>query len=901
MQGREIRTRFMDYFAAQGHTRVPSSALVPADDPTLLFTNAGMVQFKDVFTGRQSRGYSRAATVQKCMRAGGKHNDLENVGPSGRHLTFFEMLGNFSFGDYFKREAIAYAWELLTGDLRLPRERLWASVFEKDDEAEELWRAYLPQARIVRLGEKDNFWAMGETGPCGPCSEIHFDRGPAHGPDGAPGGESDRYLEIWNLVFMQYDRSAEGELHPLPRPSIDTGAGLERLAMVMQDAPTLFETDLFAPVIAQAARVTPDRISQRVIADHARAAAFLMADGVFPEKAGRSYVLRRIMRRAIRHGAGAAPFFHESCLAVVDAFRDAYPELHEARATIAEIARLEEARFRETLERGLKLIHEWRVASGGSWMGQFQGPPNLGSGMTGGMPSGDGQVLPGDLLFKLYDTYGFPTDLVEVIGREQGFSVDLAGFDTLMREQQERSGGKLGGAARVAMTFEVVGSGRANVGGTAVVATEGAATAGADAVIVQARSGGDCFVGWDRLQEEAWILRIREDNGEFLFVSDATPFYAESGGQVSDTGTLVGDGYRLDVTDVQRSPEGLIVHRARLAEGRPPAKMDRVVLKVDAARRVEIVRNHSGTHLLHHALRTVLGDHVMQKGSLVAPDRLRFDFSHFRPVGPAELRAIQDLVAERVLDDAATEVAEMSFDEAKRAGAMAFFGDKYGDRVRVVRIGRDSLELCGGTHVARAGEIGLLKVTTEGGIAQGVRRIEAVTGTGVLRWTERAEQELDQAAAELKSSPFEVAARIERLRAELRDREREIESLRRKLAGPARDVLGSAREVRGVKVICQRIDVGDPKALRDVGDGLRDKLGSGVLVLAGVEGDRLTLLIMVSKDLTDRVDAGKLMKAIAPVVGARGGGKPELAQAGGGDPARLEDAFARVYESIGSG
>jgi len=845
MRGSEIRTRFIDYFAGRGHAVMPSSALVPADDPTLLFTNAGMVQFKDVFTGRQQRGYTRACTAQKCMRAGGKHNDLENVGPSGRHLTFFEMLGNFSFGDYFKREAIAYAWELLTRDLGLPADRLWASVYEKDDEAEELWRAHLPKERIVRLGEKDNFWAMGDTGPCGPCSEIHFDRGEKYGPAGAPGGEGDRYLEVWNLVFMQYDRATDGSMRPLPSPSIDTGAGLERLAMVLQDSPTLFETDLFAPIVAQAATVTKDRISQRVIADHARATAFLIADGVFPEKTGRSYVLRRIMRRAIRHGAAAKPFFRESCLAVVDAYRDVYPELEAARGTIAEMVRMEEERFRETLERGLRLIAEWRERKE--------------------------RIMPGEVLFKLYDTYGFPTDLVEVIGREQGFAVDQAGFDAQMAAQRERS--------------------------------EWAGVRVADAPAIDVSRIDDpsrcTFVGYDRLQEEAALVYVAGAGDAIDFIASATPFYAESGGQVADTGTASGDGFSLEVRDVQRTPEGLLVHRARLADGRTPKTGDRLILKVDAARRAEIVRNHSGTHLLHHALRTVLGTHVMQKGSLVEPGRLRFDFSHFRPVGDDDLRAIQGLVAERVLDDAETEVGETSFEEARRLGAMAFFGDKYGERVRVVRIGRDSLELCGGTHVRRAGEIGLLKVTAEGGIAQGVRRIEAVTGTGVLGWAERAERELRGSAEALRSGPYEVAARIEKLQAELREREREIEALRKKLAAPTADLLGAARDVGGVKVLCTRVDVADPKALRDIGDRLRDRLGSGVLVLAGAEDGKLALLAMVSKDLTGRVDAGKLMREIAAIVGARGGGKADLAQAGGGDPARLEEAFRRVYDLVG--
>jgi alanyl-tRNA synthetase len=866
MRGSEIRGRFVEYFAGRGHTVVKSSPLVPADDPTLLFCNAGMVQFKDVFTGRQQRGTARACTVQKCMRAGGKHNDLENVGPSGRHLTFFEMLGNFSFGDYFKKEAIAYAWELLTRDLGLPPDRLWASVYEKDDEAETLWRAHLPKERIVRLGEKDNFWAMGETGPCGPCSEIHFDRGAAHGPDGGPGGEGDRFLEVWNLVFMQYDRAADGTMRPLPRPSIDTGAGLERLAMVLQDTPTLFETDLFAPLIARASTVTKDRISQRVIADHARATAFLIADGVFPEKTGRSYVLRRVMRRAIRHGAAAEPFFHDVCLAVVDAYRDVYPELQEARGTIAQVVRLEEERFRETLERGLRLIAEWRERE--------TAPPSevIQDGVAPIRRGVRAMVMPGDVLFKLYDTYGFPTDLVEVIGREQGFTVDQDGFDRLMKEQQERSafgGVRISGSVRVEVSR---------------IADPSQCT----------------FVGYGRLEEEARIsyVAFEGEAEEVEFITNVTPFYAEAGGQVGDTGMAIGDGFQLQVVDVQKSPEGLHVHRAKRLSGPAPQTGDRVVLKVDAGRRAEIVRNHSGTHLLHHALRKVLGAHVMQKGSLVAPDRLRFDFSNPRPVSDDELRAIQEIVAERVLDDAATEVAEMSFDDAKKAGAMAFFGDKYGDRVRVVRIGRDSLELCGGTHVARAGEIGLLKVTVEGGIAQGVRRIEAVTGTGVLQWADRAEGELAAAAAGLRSAPFEVAARIEKLQQELREREREIDALRRKLAAPTADLLGSARDVHGVKVLCTRVDVADPKALRDIGDRLRDRLGSGVLVLAGADDGKLSLLAMVSKDLVGRLDAGKLMREIAPIVGARGGGKADLAQAGGGDPARLDDAFRRVYELV---
>jgi len=845
MRGADVRKRFVEYFAERDHAVVKSSPLVPIDDPTLLFTNAGMVQFKDVFTGGRERAHPRACTVQKCMRAGGKHNDLENVGPSGRHLTFFEMLGNFSFGDYFKKEAIAHGWELLTRGLGLPADRLWASVYEKDDEAEELWRAHLPGERVVRLSEEDNFWAMGETGPCGPCSEIHFDRGPEWGPAGAPGDEGDRYLEVWNLVFMQYDRDADGTMRPLPRPSIDTGAGLERLAMVLQNRPTLFETDLFAPLIARAAKVTDDPISQRVIADHARAAAFLIAEGVFPEKTGRSYVLRRIMRRAIRHGAASSVFFHDACLAVVDTYRDVYPELEEARSTIAEIVRLEEERFRETLDRGLRLIAEWR---------ERREP-----------------VMPGEVLFKLYDTYGFPTDLVEVIGREQGFAVDQQGFDQQMAQQRERSAF---GGAQVTDAIEVDVSRIAD-------------------------PSGCTFVGHARLQDEAHIKYVSRRGSEISFVASATPFYAESGGQVGDTGLAEGDGFRLDIVDTQRSREGLTVHLARLAEGRPPETGDRVVLRVDAERRTDIMRNHSGTHLLHHALRHVLGSHVMQKGSLVGPDRLRFDFSHFRPVADEEVRAIQDMVAERVLDDAETETYEKSFDEARKMGALAFFGDKYGDRVRVVRIGRDSIELCGGTHVSRAGEVGLLKVSAEGGIAQGVRRVEAVTGKGLLQWAERAEKELQAAAKELRSAPFEVAARVEKLQRDLREREREIEALRRKMAAPTADLLESARDVNGMKVLCTRVEVSDPRALREIGDRLRDRLGSGVLVLAGTDQGKLALLVMVSKDLTGRVEAGKLMREIAPVLGARGGGKAELAQAGGGDPSRLDDAFRRVYEIVG--
>ncbi|MEK6606336.1 MAG: alanine--tRNA ligase [Myxococcota bacterium] len=846
MTGREIRRRFLDFFAERGHERVSSSSLVPHGDSTLLFTNAGMVQFKGVFTGAETRPYTRAASSQKCVRAGGKHNDLENVGRTARHLTFFEMLGNFSFGDYFKHEAIDLAWELFTTRLALPADRLWATVFHSDDEAFELWRRHLPPERIARLGEKDNFWAMGDTGPCGPCSELHIDRGEAAaGPAHACAGvacECDRFLELWNLVFMQYERAPGGAMTPLPRPSIDTGAGLERLAMILQGKPSAFECDLLWPVIARVQKETgkrygahaEDDVSMRVIADHARATAFLVAEGVFPEKTGREYVLRRIMRRAIRHEVRLGidrPLLGAFCDTVVDTMGEDFPELGERRRVIAEIARGEEERFRETLDRGLELIDEWRAKRD--------------------------KTMPGEIVFKLYDTYGFPVDLVEVIGLEQGFAVDAAGFEREMDRQRARSDFAGSGEIR-AQRIDIV------VPGTTCA-----------------------FVGYDRLEEEGKILWAAPTDGGVDFVADVTPFYAESGGQVGDTGVAEGDEFSLQVVDAQKSAEGFVVHRGKILSGRAPRVGDRVRLRVDAERRASIRRHHSGTHLLHLALRRVLGDHVMQKGSRVAPDRLRFDFSHFAPVKDDEARAIEDIVNARVADNAPTEVVETSFDHAKRLGALAFFGDKYGERVRVVRIGRESLELCGGTHVAASGEIGLLGVVAERGIAQGVRRVEALAGPALLAWA----REHETAATR----------REEELLRQLKERDKEISALRRKVAsGGTRDLASEVRDIGGIKVLAARIDEADPKALRDASDRVKEKLRSGVVVLAGVSDGRVSLVAMVTPDLAgSRFHAGKILGEVAGVLGGRGGGKSDMAQGGGGDPARIGEALERVYAIVG--
>ncbi len=860
----EIRQTFLDYFRSQGHEVVPSSSLVPADDPTLLFTNAGMVQFKDVFLGKEKRPYTRAASAQRCVRAGGKHNDLENVGYTARHHTFFEMLGNFSFGDYFKREAIHYAWELLTEVFGLPPERLWVTVYEEDDEAADIWLKEIgvDPARFTRIGDKpggaryesDNFWSMGDTGPCGPCSEIFYDHGPEipGGPPGSPDEDGDRYVEIWNLVFMQYNRDASGEMMPLPKPSVDTGMGLERLAAVLQGVHSNYDIDLFRHLIEAAARVVgvqdEGQSSLRVIADHIRSCAFLVVDGVLPGNEGRGYVLRRIIRRAVRHGyrLGAKDvFFWRLVGPLCEVMGEAYPELPQAREQVERVLRQEEERFAETLDQGMRILEE----------------------AIAGL---EGKQIPGETVFRLYDTYGFPVDLTADIARERGLELDMAGFEREMERQRER--------ARAASQF------------------------GTDYNAELKVEGRTEFTGYERLTDRGQVMALFRDNApverleageEGAVVLDRTPFYAESGGQVGDTGVFAWEGGRFEVLDTRKQGE-VHVHFGRLAEGTLETGAE-VEARVDAARRQAIRLNHSATHLLHAALRQVLGEHVQQKGSLVGPDRLRFDFSHFQPLTAEELARIEALVNEQIRNNVEVETRVMPIEEARKAGAMALFGEKYGDEVRVLSMGDFSVELCGGTHVERVGDIGLFKIVSEGGIASGVRRIEAVTGARALEQVAETERRLAEIAALVKGSPQDADERVAQLVERSRQLEKEVERLKAKLASSqGSDLASRAVEVNGCKVLAARLDGADPKALRDTLDQLKNKLGSAAIVLATVKDGKVSLTAGVTKDLTGRIKAGELVNMVAAQVGGRGGGRPDMAQAGGSQPEHLDAALASV-------
>jgi len=861
LSGNEIRRKFLDYFVSQGHRQVSSFPLVPGDDPTFLFTNAGMVQFKDVFTGSRKVDYTRATTAQKCLRVSGKHNDLENVGRTPRHHTFFEMLGNFSFGDYFKEEAIRYAWELMTEGYGLPAERLLVTIFRDDDEAERLWREKIgvPAERIVRHDEKDNFWSMGETGPCGPCSEIHWDRGPEFGPD-----PDTRYTELWNQVFMQFARTADGVLHPLPRPSIDTGAGLERIAAVLQGVQSNYDTDLFRGIIARVEQVSGRRYgdhpehdtSMRVIADHARAAAFLIAEGVFPENEGRGYVLRRLMRRAIRHGTllGLQElFFHEACLAVIDSFGDHYAELRDGQPAIVQVAQQEEEQFRRTLGRGLELIAAWH-----------------------GGPDGQRQ-MPGELAFRLYDTYGFPLDLTEVIAAERGFTVDLAGFEQAMAAQRERGRQSWKGASEERKAvYEAL---RTRLGETRFVGYD------------QEQLSGEPVLAL--LQGGVEVTAVRAP-AELELVTAATPFYAESGGQVGDSGTVRAEGLLARVQDTVKPVPGLVVHRLQLLEGdlAPGRPVD---LEIDRERRQATRRNHSATHLLHFALRKVLGSHVRQKGSLVTPDKLRFDFAHFQPMTPDELNRVERLANELALENEDATTQQMDLEAALQRGALAFFEDKYGDRVRVVQIGR-STELCGGTHVRRAGDIGAIRILAETGIAAGVRRLEAVTGLGTVELAQRTGGLLGQVSEQLRTPPEEVPERIERLQRQLKDLERELATVKGKLAATSLDgLLANARDLGTARVVAAEVRGLDGDALLALGDRLREALGSGTLLLALGEPGKVQLLCMVTADLVGKLHAGNLVREVARLVGGGGGGAPHMAKAGGKDPAGIPAALDRFH------
>ena len=886
MKGSEIREAFLRYFERNGHTRVPSSPLVPAGDPTLLFTNAGMVQFKGLFLGDERREYVRATTSQKCVRAGGKHNDLENVGRTARHHTFFEMLGNFSFGDYFKEQAIHYAWELLTKDFGLDKSRMVATVYTDDDDAFVLWKkiAGLGDDRVLRLGEKDNFWAMGDTGPCGPCSEVHFHQGD-HVPcaEEAAGRrclgaacECDRWLEIWNLVFMQFNRDATGTMTPLPRPSIDTGMGLERIAAVLQGKQSNWDTDLFVPLIARVADLAgkrygaseDDDVSMRVVADHGRTATFLIGDGVVPSNEWRGYVLRRIMRRAMRHGRMLGltePFLWKTIAWVNDAMRDTYPELVALQPRIEETVRDEEERFAATLESGVQKIEDY----------------------VNGMSGTSRLMVDGAFLFKLYDTYGFPRDLSEEIFQDKGWRITdatNASWESEMSAQRER--------ARAGASFGL--------------------TSGADALAIYQRLSTELpkieFVGYTTLAAPGTLLAMVREGGrvteavqgdEVEVILDRTPAYAESGGQIGDTGTMTGARGRGEIVDTYYRGSKLIVHRVNVQSG-GFRENEEVAVTVTTPRREGLRRHHTGTHLVHAALRKVLGTHVTQAGSLVAPDHLRFDFSHGGALKEREVEQVEQLVNEQVQKNVPLTHEEMDLDAAKRTGAMALFGEKYGSRVRVVRIGDFSVELCGGTHLDATGQIGILKVEAEGAVAAGVRRIEAVAGPAALESIARHESALKEAADLLKIAPLEVPKRLAKLLDEQKLLERQLAELETKVArSRADDLVADARLINGVAVLAARLDGLDAEGLRAVADRLRDRLGSGVVCVGGAMDGKVNLVAAVTKDLTKRVQAGKLIQEVAKVVGGGGGGRPDLAQAGGKDPAKLDEALGLVYDYVG--
>ncbi|AJE02212.1 alanine--tRNA ligase [Geobacter pickeringii] len=876
MTGKEIRARFLKFFADRGHAVVPSSPLIPKNDPTLLFANAGMNQFKDTFLGLEKRDYVRACSSQKCVRAGGKHNDLENVGRTARHHTFFEMLGNFSFGDYFKKEAIAFAWEFLTKELGLDKERLYVTVYTDDDEAADIWHRQegVPRERIYRFGEKDNFWSMGDTGPCGPCSEIFWDNGPEVGcgsPDCAVGCDCDRYMEIWNNVFMQFNRSADGTLTPLPKPSVDTGMGLERISTVMQGVKSNYDTDFLQGIIRHVERLAgkryrdsdKDDVSMRVIADHARATTFLICDGVLPSNEGRGYVLRRIMRRAARHAkmlGFAEPVLYRTVDAVNAIMADAYPELLEREEYIKKVIRAEEERFAETLDNGLRILND----------------------EVGSLRKEGKNVIPGEILFRLYDTYGFPTDLTADIVESEGFTIDEAGFEACMERQREQA------------REHWKGSGEE---GIAAVHKE-----------LYHRGLRSAFVGYDEKSSYGTITALlrggaevsgAKTGDEIEIITDKTPFYGESGGQAGDTGTISTGSAHVRVTETLRPYPDLIIHRGTVVEGALTAG-EACDLKVAGAERDATARNHTATHLLQTALRQVLGDHVKQAGSLVAPERLRFDFTHFTALTPEEIRRAEEIVNAFIMGNDEVRAREMAVDEAMESGATALFGEKYGDRVRVVKVGEVSAELCGGTHVRAAGDIGFFKVLSEAGIAAGVRRIEALTGAAALRHVQELEEERRQVAALIKAEGGDNLGRLQKLLARQKEMQRELETLQGKLnAARSADLLADIREVGGVKVLAVQVEIDDPKKLRELADTLKDRVGSGVVALGCEKEGKANLLVAVTKDLTGRLRAGDLIRQLAPVIGGSGGGKPELAQAGGSDPARLAEALEQVYCLVG--
>jgi len=870
MKVSDIRSKFLQYFESKGHSVVRSSSLVPANDPTLLFTNSGMVQFKDVFLGTDKRPYSRATSSQRSVRAGGKHNDLENVGYTARHHTFFEMLGNFSFGDYFKREAIQYAWELLTKTYQLPAEKLWVTVYAEDDEAYDIWakEVGVPAERIVRIGDNkgaryasDNFWQMADTGPCGPCSEIFYDHGADvwGGPPGSPEEDGDRYIEIWNLVFMQFNRDEQGNMTPLPKPCVDTGMGLERIAAVLQHVHSNYEIDLFQALIKAAARETHlDDLNQnslKVIADHIRACSFLIVDGVIPGNEGRGYVLRRIVRRAIRHGyklGQKTPFFHKLVPDLVAQMGEAYPELADAQSRVVEVLRAEEERFFETIENGMTIL-DTAVAD---------------------LKAKGGKVLDGELAFKLHDTFGFPLDLTQDVAREQEIAVDEPAFDAAMNRQREQA--RAAGKFKMAAGLEYTG----------------------DKTV---------FHGYDELGfERARVTALYVDGASVdtmqpgqtgVVVLDNTPFYAESGGQAGDQGTLVAGAAVFNVADTTKVQADVFGHQGTLTNG--PLKVgDTVAAQVDAIRRARTVRNHSATHLMHKALREVLGTHVQQKGSLVDADKTRFDFSHNAPLSDAEIRQVEEIVNAEILANAPTHAEIMPFDDAVKSGAMALFGEKYADDVRVLSIGT-SKELCGGTHVTRTGDIGLFKIVVEAGVAAGIRRVEAITGDNALHYLQSLDARLNEAAAALRAQPSELVPRIGQVQEQVRALEKELEKLKSKLAASQGDELAEqAIDINGLKVLAAQLDGADVKTLRETMDKLKDKLKSAAIVLGAVSDGKVSLIAGVTADATGKVKAGELVNFVAQQVGGKGGGRPDMAQAGGTEPANLPAALAGVKEWV---
>lgn len=861
MTSAELRAAFLEFFKQQGHSVQPSSSLVPGNDATLLFTNAGMVPFKDVFLGREKRDYNRATTTQRCVRAGGKHNDLENVGYTARHHTFFEMLGNFSFGDYFKKDAIHFAWDFLTTELEIPGEKLWITVFEEDQEAEEIWlqEVKVDPARFSRIGAKDNFWSMGDVGPCGPCTEIFYDHGDdvAGGPPGTPEEDGDRYIEIWNLVFMQYDRDKQGELHPLPAPSVDTGMGLERIAAVLQGVHNNYEIDLFQGLLKVAAELagTNDltNSSLRVIADHIRSCAFMVVDGVLPANEGRGYVLRRIIRRAIRHGYRLGVndvFFYKLVAPLVAEMGSAFPELKQAQEQVERVLKKEEERFAETLEQGMKILEA-------------------------SVNKLDGNVIPGDVVFLLYDTYGFPVDLTADFAREQNLTVDHAGFEVEMAAQRDR--------ARAGGKFD------------------------ADYDQDIKHDSETDFTGYHHLSDSSQIaglfakgqaVEALQEGEEGVVVLENTPFYAESGGQVGDNGLIEVENAVFKVFDTQKQGGTLFLHKGKVAKGRIQTGQN-CKLTVNADDRQATELNHSATHLLHAALRQLIGDHVSQKGSLVNPERLRFDFSHFEPLTADEISAIETLVNEQIRANNLVSAEVMSKDDAVKAGAMALFGEKYGDEVRVLKMGDFSTELCGGTHVERSGDIGCFKIVSETGVASGVRRIEAVTGKACIELIESRDKVINHIAGLVKSSAEKAADKVQQLVDKNKQLEKELDRLKSKLAASAGGELSSqAVDVDGIKVLAVKLDDVDPKALRDMVDQLKNKLGSSAVVLATVQGEKVSLIAGVSKDQTKRLKAGDLVNSVATKVGGKGGGRPDMAQAGGNDPSGLDEALKQVPQWV---